>query len=161
SVGPAGGAGGYLFNWVPEPGGGQGTAIATGLCAGDWGVTITDANGCDTTVTFTIDPYAPIVPNATITNLDCNSQCIGAITVAPTGGIGAFTYVWSPAPPFGQGTNSIGSLCAGDWTVTITDLVNCDTTITFNVTQPPPIDIAVDQVSPASCNTANDGSISI
>ena len=41
----SGGTPGYGFTWSPAPPAGQGTANVSGLCAGDWGVTVSDANG--------------------------------------------------------------------------------------------------------------------
>ncbi|MBP6696716.1 MAG: gliding motility-associated C-terminal domain-containing protein [Flavobacteriales bacterium] len=161
TVSPTGGVGGFSFLWQPQPGTGQGTAQAGGLCPGNWSVLIADSLGCDTTVTFTVLPFAPILPNATITDVLCNSACNGTIILAPTGGFGNYTYLWAPQPPIGQGTEEVSGLCAGGWTVTITDGIGCDTTVTFTIVEPPALTVQIDQVAPASCNTANDGAIAI
>ena len=161
TVSPTGGVGGFSFLWQPQPGTGQGTAQAGGLCPGIWSVLIADSLGCDTMVSFTVLPFAPILPNATITDVLCNSACNGTIILAPTGGFGNYTYLWSPPPPIGQGTEEVSGLCAGGWTVTITDGIGCDTTVTFTIVEPPALTVQIDQVAPASCNTANDGAIAI
>ncbi len=161
TVNPSGGAGGYSYSWTPQPGGGQGTPNATGLCPGTWSVTITDANGCDTTVTFTILPFTPIDPNAVVAPVTCNGACDGSITLNPTGGVGALVFTWTPVPPNGQGVSTATGLCAGTWDLTITDLVGCDTTLAFVISEPAALDIAVDAVTDASCATANDGAIAI
>ncbi|MBX2972220.1 MAG: gliding motility-associated C-terminal domain-containing protein [Flavobacteriales bacterium] len=150
-----GGVGGYVYAWSPQPGGGQGTASATGLCAQAYSLTVTDAGGCDTTISFTITAPPPIAPNATQTDVTCAGECDGTITLAPTGGNGTFTYLWAPTPPIGQGTATASQLCAGDWRVTITS-GGCDTTITFTITEPAPI--TVDLVTTdASCAGECDG----
>ena len=69
-------------------------------------------------------------------------------------------YAWQPVPPNGDGTNVATSLCPNTYSVTITDIVGCDTTLVFSITEPDSISIVVDQVDPASCSTANDGAIS-
>jgi len=51
---------------------------------------------------------------------DCG-QCNGTATAAVSGGSGTYTYTWSPAPGGGQGTATATGLCAGNYTVTISD----------------------------------------
>lgn len=158
---PSGGQGPYTFFWDPAPGAGQGTGIVSGLCAGNYTVTITDQLGCDTVVAFTVAPYQAVDPGAVVTNESCGGSCDGSVLLNPIGGIGPFTYNWNPAPPNGQGGSSALDLCPGDITVTITDAVFCVTTATFTITGPPVITVAVDQVVEASCANASDGSIAV
>ena len=150
----AGGFAPYSYFWEPAPVNGQGDSLATGLCPGSYQVTVGDANGCDTTLTFVITAPAPIDPVATITPIGCGGQCTGAIALAPQGGSGGFTYTWSPAPPQGQGTATASQLCAGDWTVVIADANGCDTTVTFTLLQPLPIDARAD-VTPSHCGVCD------
>ncbi|MCP9747857.1 choice-of-anchor D domain-containing protein, partial [Lacihabitans sp. CS3-21] len=46
---PTGGAGGYTYNWTPGNPTGDGTLSVTGLTAGSWTCTVTDANSCTAT----------------------------------------------------------------------------------------------------------------
>lgn len=147
-----GGLAPYTYDWSPAPGTGQGTPTVTGLCAQAHSLVVTDATGCDTTITFTITAPAPIEPNATLTDATCSGDCTGSITLTPAGGNGSFAYAWAPAPPNGQGTPSLTGLCAGDWTVTITSGA-CDTTLTLTIAQPPPI--AVDLATTNTSCTGN------
>ncbi|MBK8530738.1 MAG: gliding motility-associated C-terminal domain-containing protein [Flavobacteriales bacterium] len=151
----SGGAGGFIYLWAPQPGAGQGTANVTGLCPQAYSLTVTDAVGCDTTISFTITAPPPIEPNATVNDATCAGDCNGSIDLAPTGGSGVFSYNWEPAPPVGQGTANASGLCAGDWMVTITSGA-CDTTITLTVNEPPPI-IASIATTDASCAGVCDG----
>ncbi len=151
SVAPTGGAGGYGFAWSPTPGTDDGNGNVSGLCAGDWSVTITDASGCDTTWTFTVLGEQPILPNLTVTAATCFNICNGTASVAPTGGSGGFTYAWTPQPPVGQGTDSVSGLCLGQWNVTITDSLGCDTTVSFIVNKPAPITTSL-AFTAANCN---------
>lgn len=161
-VAPSGGDGGpYTILWSPEPGEGQGTEQVSGLCAGSWSVTITDGLGCDTTVAFTILPFQPLDAQAIISDVNCADACDGSIAISPSGGIGGYTFNWSPEPDNGQGTTEVSGLCAGLWSVLITDAAGCDTLLTFELFQPTPLLAELLQVTPASCNNATDGSISI
>lgn len=162
AVVPAGGTGaGYGYLWLPGNPLGQGTDEVSGLCPGNWSVTITDGAGCDSTFAFTIDPFQPITPVATVQAIACSGDCNGSIVLATTGGVGTLNYQWTPEPATGQGTASIGGLCPGDWTVVITDAAGCDTTVTWAITEPLPLVLSTDGVINASCATAFDGAITI
>lgn len=157
TVAPTGGAGGpYTFLWQP---GGQTDATVTGLCAGEHSVTITDAAGCDTTVTFTILPWTVITDNAVVTDVACAGQCTGSIVLTPSGGIGSFSYTWVPDAGGGP---TIADQCAGTYQVTITDSVGCTGTFNYTIGAPDtPLTVDVTAVIPASCITSNDGAITI
>lgn len=162
SVSPTGGTGaGYSYHWQPGNPTGQGTDQVSGLCPGNWTVTITDDAGCDTTYAFTIAPFMPITPVATVEQVTCNGDCDGSIALATTGGVGSLAYLWAPEPGSGQGSATASNLCPGSWTVTITDVAGCDTTVSFTITEPPALEVVVDTAVFASCNSASDGAISI
>lgn len=70
-------------------------------------------------------------------NVACNGGATGAATInTPTGGAGGYTYNWTPGNPTGDGTVSVTGLTTGVWTCTVTDANTCQTTQTFNITQP-------------------------
>ncbi len=155
----SGGVPGYTYAWSPAPGAGQGTSTATGLCAQAYSLRVTDAAGCDSTISFTITAPPAIVPTATPTDVTCAGACDGAITLAPTGGNGTYTYQWTPTPPSGQGTASATQLCAGSWSVRITS-GGCDTTLVIDLQEPLPI--TTDLVTTdASCPGACDGTATV
>ena len=134
-----------IITWVPAPPVGQGTTSVSGLCAGLWSVTVVDALGCDTTVAFTVNAPPPIVASITTTDVTCAGDCDGTATADAQGGVPPYTYVWSPVPPTGQGTPSVTGLCAGPGSVLITDANGCDTTITFQINEPPPLQVTPSQ----------------
>jgi gliding motility-associated-like protein len=156
AVNPTGGAGGYTYFWDPVPTGQQGQASVSGLCAGDWSVTITDASGCDTVWAFTVLPEQPIEPGLSSTNATCAFLCNGSASVAPIGGVPGYTFEWQPEPPVGQGSTAISGLCLGLWSVRITDAADCDTTVSFFITKPSPITISLG-VQGADCNDSCSG----
>src|SRR5690606_31669500 len=87
------------FHWTPEPGSGQGTAHAAGLCAGDAEVRVTDANGCDTLIAFTITAPPALSVDLQATDASCGTACDGTATANASGGAGSgYTYTWNPAP---------------------------------------------------------------
>ena len=128
----------------------------TGLSIGTFTVSVTDANLCTTSANYTITQPAVINATAIITNLACNGVPTGVINITPSGGTGAYTYLWSNAAT----TQDISSVSAGTFSVTITDVLNCSVVKTYNVTQPLALSIA-SVVTNVSCHSANNGSINI
>ncbi len=150
---PVGGTAPYTYSWNSAPV--QTTATATGLCPGNYTCTITDNVGATTTTTVNItQPAAALSANiSSQTNLACNAVCSGAATVSASGGTAGYTYAWAPSG--GTGTTA-SNLCAGVYTVTITDANNCTTTQTANITQPTAV-TATATSTPSSC-AGNTGS---
>lgn len=159
---PTGGSGTYNYTWTPVPANGQGNNTATGLCAGPIEVLIEDlVNGCDTIVQFNISNSIKILPNEVVANAKCNGDCNGTISLAPTGGNGsAYTYVWTPVPPNGQGTPNANGLCAGTYSVVISDNGGCDTTLNITITEPLAISSGIAKID-ATCNGSCDGVASV
>jgi gliding motility-associated-like protein len=134
-------SGGYNYSWNTVPV--QNTQTATGLCSGTYTCTVTDANGCSTTVVVTItEPtvlaVAPI-PNVTI----CNSGST-TLNANVTGGTGAYTYSWSPAT--GLSSAAVANPTASPagttgYTVTSTDANGCTATASVTVTVNPPLSV--------------------
>lgn len=137
SVTIAGGTPPFTYLWSP---GGQTTSSVSGLCEGIYNVQVTDGVGCITIATDTVTEPQPLASNATIVNASCGGVCDGSVTLNVSGGSGPYTYSWLPG---GQTTSSVNGLCAGSYTVTITDNNGCDTTLTFNITEPTLLDVTV------------------
>ena len=143
SVNPTGGTPAISVTWAPPPGGGQGTPLATGLCAGVYTVLISDDGGCDTTAQLLITEPLPLAVDAVITGIACSGACNGSIALTVTGGTQASTVVWNPVPPNGQGVLTATDLCAGQYTVTVTDANGCSFNASYDVTEPQPLQVSV------------------
>ena len=161
---PAGGTPGYTYQWINNA---NGTVISTdsiltALCAGDYYVRVTDANGCiDSSAVITIIEPTPIVVTTTGYNLSCFDICDGAVTVDVTGGSPAYNYLWTD---IGTGTNvgisdSISGLCPGQYSIVITDATGCSTPAdTVTVLNAPQLDLNLVGTG-TSCFGDCDGSI--
>uniref|UniRef100_UPI002930B7C6 MBG domain-containing protein n=1 Tax=Pedobacter nototheniae TaxID=2488994 RepID=UPI002930B7C6 len=154
TVSVSGGAGGYTYSWTPSGGTG---ATASGLAAGIYTVTITDANSCTATRSFTITQPTAITATTSQTNVSCNGGANGTASVTPSGGVGAYTYSW--APTGGTGATATG-LIPGVYTVTITDANSCTATRSFTITQPSAIAAAASQTN-VSCNGGSNGTATV
>ena len=158
-----GGAGGYTYNWTPGNPTGDGTPSVTGLTAGTWTCTVTDANACTTSVNFTItQPTALSLTPSSQTNVACNGGSNGAATVnTATGGAGGYTYNWTPGNPTGDGTPSVTGLSAGTWTCTVTDANACTTSVNFTITQPTALSLTPSSQTNVACNGGANGAAAV
>jgi hypothetical protein len=153
----SGGTPGFSFAWsdagignVEDP---------TGLAAGDYTVTITDASGCTIELTTTVTEPVLLEITATGTDLSCNGNGSGSINTTTTGGSSPYTYAWSD-PGIGSVANPVG-LDAGNYSVTVTDAEGCTAETAVTLAEPPLLELAVDNTTDISCNGASDGSISV
>ncbi|MGL5891091.1 MAG: hypothetical protein ACRC3B_14475, partial [Bacteroidia bacterium] len=144
SVSVSGATAPYTYLWAP---GGQTTPSISGLCAGTYSCTITDANGCDTTMVTTVNQPLPITPNVSLTNASCSGVCNGTATSNPGGGTSPYTFLWQPGA---LTTPTITGLCSGSYSLTITDANGCTSSSTVNITQPQPL-FATISATTASC----------
>ncbi|WP_300666926.1 T9SS type A sorting domain-containing protein [Fluviicola sp.] len=158
TVAPTGGTPGYTYSWAPS---GGTAATASGLAAGTYTVTVTDANNCQTTRNYTINQPATAL-NAAIgggkTDVSCNGGSNGTATVAPTGGTPAYTYSWAPS---GGTTATASGLGVGVYTVTVTDANNCQATRSFTITQPTALNTAAGSKTDVSCNGGANGTATV
>lgn len=151
TAGVTGGTAGYTYSWNSAPV--QTSATATNLGIGNYTVTITDNNGCKDSAIATITQPTAVQLSASAFPASCNGLCNGQATVIPTGGTSPYTYLWSNGSTNAGATN----LCAGTYSVVVTDFNGCthDTT-NLVVTQPTPI-VLTKTENAAFCNQA-DGS---
>ncbi|SFO02238.1 Por secretion system C-terminal sorting domain-containing protein [Paenimyroides ummariense] len=118
SVAVAGGTGTYTYSWSPS---GGTAAAATGLIAGTYTVTVTDANGCQATQSFTITQPSALSATTSASNVSCPGHYDGTAAINVTGGTAPYTYVWNN----GGVTNVITGLTAGVYVVNVTDANGC------------------------------------
>ncbi|MFZ7115670.1 MAG: PKD domain-containing protein [Bacteroidota bacterium] len=140
----SGGTAGYTYQWSPA--GGQ-SNVATGLSTGNYIVTATDAYGCTSTTSAFIDEPDPIVLNSTINSVACYGDSTGSININVTGGTTGYSYQWTPS--IGT-TANVTSLPAGSYSVMVTDLNGCTSTLNNTVLQETPLNLNVATV-PTIC----------
>ena len=126
---------------------GQTDQIIWDLCAGNYSVTVTDANGCSGSKNFTISSFSELSLSTTTFQSQCGI-CDGWAVLSPSGGSGApYNYLWSNL----QTTQVATGLCAGIYTVTVTDLLYCTATDTVSITSPSGMSLSFSS-SDASCS---------
>jgi hypothetical protein len=82
-------------------------------------------------VAISFGTFSQITITSTVTNVSCFGLCNGSVTVGVTGGTTPYLYNWSQGSTSPQPT----SLCAGMYTLTVTDASSVTATATINITQ--------------------------
>ncbi|MDQ3108856.1 MAG: T9SS type A sorting domain-containing protein, partial [Bacteroidota bacterium] len=148
TVSTSGGTAPYTYAWAPT---GGTVAMATGLCAGCYTCTVTDANACTVTVTVCITQPPPLTPIISSTNSACNSNCTGTATVTNViGGIPPYAYNWSIV---NQNTQTATGLCPATYTLTVSDSYGCFGFAIATITQPTALTQSVNSSSGCSACT--------
>ena len=144
---PQGGSGPYAFLWST----GDTTAVAAGLPAGDYSVTITDNDGAQVSLGLVLTDPPVLVVSAISENISCNGAADGAILSSVTGGEGDYLFQWSNDAE----TPDIQNLGPGDYTLTVTDANGCTATWAATITEPEPLILATVTLENAACGQAN------
>jgi gliding motility-associated-like protein len=113
---------------------GSSTNILSNVCAGNYTITVTDANGCTTGESFTVnEPPQLVINDISHDNLTCYQSFDGLISVDAAGGTGTIHYIWSDS---GNGPADRFPLIAGDYCVTVQDDNGCSLMECLEITQP-------------------------
>ncbi|MAX82426.1 MAG: hypothetical protein CL843_19890, partial [Crocinitomicaceae bacterium] len=144
----------YVYAWSNS----ATTASITGVTAGTYTVTVTDANGCASTSSSTVtEPTVLVTSSQVDSNVTCNGLSDGGATASATGGTSPYTYTWSNSST----TASITGVMAETYTVTVTDANGCTSTSSSTVTEPTVL-VAASQVdSNVTCNSLSDGGATV
>ena len=156
TVQAAGGTPGYFYNWSNT----QTGATATGLVAGTYTVTVSDTNGCNVIVTIVINQPQPLEiasSDIDVTDVSCNGGNNGAIDITPSGGNAPYSYSWNN----GETTEDIAGLVAGIYSITLSDSLGCDTTISIVVNEPAVLVATISSTTNPSCNGNNNGTATV
>lgn len=148
----SGGNPGYSYTWNNN----SVNQNLTGMSAGFYQVTVIDASNCSVVASTTINEPAPISLSVNVTNVGCFSGNNGAIDIMVGGGNGGYTYNWSN----GATTSNINNLAAGNYTISVTDTMNCSVNLMLTVSQAQPL-VVTETHTNASCANGNNGAIDL
>ncbi len=109
----------YTYSWNSVPV--QTTATATGLCVGNYIVTVTDALSATDTASVSIIQQLVLNVNMTVTQDDTCNTCTGAANVVASGGTPPYMYFWTN----GDTTQTTTTLCGGYGDVFVIDALSC------------------------------------
>lgn len=150
---PSTGTAPYAYAWSN----GDTSATSTGLAAGTYTATITDADGCQSEFSVNVSNVgAPVVSNPIVANAPCNGVDSGSVDLAVFGGTMPYSFDWSN----GDTTQLVEGLAAGTYFATVTDAANCLLVTSFTITEPDALTTLVTTTTP-SCDGGSDGQATV
>jgi gliding motility-associated-like protein len=152
TVSATGGEAPYTYLWSN----GGTTATISGLMAGSYSVTVTDANGCTDDCTATVGEPSGLTADCNSTDASCNGVADGTVGVNAAGGSAPYSYAWSN----GATTASLTNVAAGTYSVTVTDANGCTATCSATVGEPTALTADCSSVD-GTCNNNNEASASV
>lgn len=152
SASASGGTAPYSYSWSN---GGSGSSIS-GLAAGSYSVTITDANGCTSGSSATVGQPSALSASASGSDSSCNGGSDGSVSSSVSGGTAPYSYSWSN----GSTSANLSGVSAGSYSLTITDANSCTANANASVGEPGAISASI-STSDASCGSATDGSVDL
>ncbi len=123
----------------------QASNALTGMAPGSYNVKITDANLCEVTEIVVVDEPVALSLTAAATNVTCNGDADGQITLTPTGGTAPFEY--SLDGTTFQSAASFISLAPESYTITVRDANGCTSTATATISEPDAIVVVVNLIN--------------
>ncbi|MDY0141335.1 MAG: two-component regulator propeller domain-containing protein, partial [Bacteroidales bacterium] len=156
SLNVSGGTLPYQYLWSN----GSETASISGLLAGDYYYTVTDANGCFVTEMQPVTESSELILSGLVDNIDCYGELTGNIDISWSGGTPNYLIEWNTSD-YVDTNNDIVLAPAGDYSVTITDNHSCSVTTDFSIIQPNAIEIVSDDIINVYCYGETTGEIQL
>ena len=149
SINVSGGTTPYQYNI------GNGNVLAStfsNLNAGNYVITVTDANNCTASQSFSIDePQSPVLSIVAQENASCGNAN-GAVSLLATGGQAPYTYDIGNGP---TSNSTFNNLSQGNYSITVTDNGGCTNTQSLVIENTPTPTISIENIQDASCNLNN------
>ena len=157
----------YTFEWDDQS---HSTSnILTGVTAGTYSVTVTDANNCHATEQATLNnPSALVATRSGHTDVDCHGNETGAFTVTATAGTGTpfdggkYLYQLNGDQEGEMAVSmTYNGLAAGNYEVIVSDRNGCEVTVKDTIREPEELTFAKGDSTNITCHGENEGSITV
>ena len=149
TISALGNTGPYTYLWSS----GDTSATATGLSAGVYSVTLTDAQGCTLTDSVEIGSSGHLTLGISIQPISCHDSGDGVAAISPQDGTGPYTWLWND----GRTDSLRTDLAGGQYSVTVTDALGCTDELSFFLPAPDSL-VASATATGTSCAGSNTGS---
>jgi gliding motility-associated-like protein len=156
-----GGTAPYTYAWTGS-GVVAGSQDQSGLAAGTYQVTVTDANGCSApqqSITITQPALALSGSIVSQTNVSVNGGSDGSVSVAASGGTAP--YMFRLGGGTYQASGVFTGLAAGTYSVTVRDAAMCTAAVTVVITEPDPLTGTITSQQNVDCFGQMTGSVTV
>ncbi|HRG87971.1 MAG TPA: gliding motility-associated C-terminal domain-containing protein, partial [Chitinophagales bacterium] len=152
NISVGGGQPSYTYQWSNN----ATSQSISGVPAGNYTVVVTDAAQCTASASTTVTEPTVFTVSEQHTDVQCNGDNTGSITLTPAGGTSPYSYTWNGLP----GTSSQSGLPAGNYSIVATDDNQCSVALSIDITEALLLTI-VETHTDVTCNGTNTGSIDI
>lgn len=125
----------YSYSWSH----GENTSSIYNLPAGSFTVTVTDANGCTYSNTWSLTEPVALSYVGLVTPVSCYGTSDGSIAFTVSNGTPPYNYLWSNQ----ANTSSLTNTFAGNYQVTVTDANNCTITASYTIAEPQKVTVSI------------------
>ncbi len=140
----------YFFTWNT----GAPDSVLTGLSAGQYYVTVTDANGCSRTGGASLPGPEEFSITAEASEPLCGADADGHIRLSISGGTPPYSVFWNN----GRGGPVVEGLSGGNYQATVLDANGCRDSLRLTLEAPPVLEAGIDTAEP-SCYGSTDGEL--
>lgn len=147
----SGGKAPFTYAWsIP----GNNNTQASGLAAGEYSVTVSDAAGKNVTATTKIEQPTPLQAQIQVNAPASTNNADGKATAQVSGGTGTYTYRWDN----GETLSIASKLAPGKHNLTITDAKGCKTEASTEISENIlALDVKLITQTAINCNGAKEG----
>lgn len=142
----------YTYAWSN----GDTTEMLTEILGGEYGLTLTDAGGCEISTMTTLTASPGLSLSLDQLDIQCSGQSNGRLTAVVDGGQMPFEFEWNT----GSVSPTLAGLGPGEYSLEVVDANNCFDTITTSLIEPSAL-ITTTQSQNISCAGAQDGRASV
>ncbi|MFK7808189.1 MAG: OmpA family protein [Saprospiraceae bacterium] len=151
----SGGKSPFTYEWSDASAKGE---RATGLEAGAYELTITDAAGTTAVAKSTLKAPSPLEVSINVLAAATTNNADGKAKSQVKGGTGDYKYVWDN----NEATNTASKLSPGEHTLTVTDENGCTTTANITITEDIlPLAVNIQQTGSINCNGEKTGALAV
>jgi hypothetical protein len=144
----------YTYLWSS----GQTTEDISGVPAGTYSVTVTDAKGCTATAEAVVAEPAVLALTLTQTDVTCFAFGNATVDATVTGGNGGNVFSWQGPNSTTFATEDLSNVGPGTYILFVTDSKGCSVNGSVTITQPAQLAVQL-QITPIACNDSANGKI--
>ena len=133
-------------------------SFQTAVAAGNYGVVVTDSNGCQQVKTINVNQPLPLTVAVTTVDPGCAGSATGSISLNVNGGTGGYSYNWNTTPV--QTSSTASNLIAGTYHVTVSDINGCNQVDSATLTALQSL-VVNTAISDPTCSDGDNGFVSL
>ncbi len=166
-VNVSGGSGTYTFDWTGPDGFISSEPFVENLAPGTYQVSLRDENGCtQQSDLLEIQSPEPVTVDAEVSDfngfaIQCHGVDNGSISLTAAGGTGNYRYSWTGPDGFLSDAAAISGLSPGTYQARVIDENDCEVLREFELVQPDPLQVSLDEKVDVLCFGESTGSIAI